>query len=115
MIVNENLRVQHEIQIKHGIIKHQCKCKNYFTCKKDYSSNSSTCICENSKYLNNVVDTSVTEYHEIIIAIATNGSINSHRNKVRDCYILHTVLLAIILLLVITIIWYHYAKHKSII
>ena len=26
----------------------QCECKNYCTCKKDYSSNPSTCICENS-------------------------------------------------------------------
>ena len=29
-----------------------CKCefKNYYTCKKDYSWNPSTCICEKSKY-----------------------------------------------------------------
>ena len=28
----------------------QRECKNYLTCKKDYSWNPSTCICENSKY-----------------------------------------------------------------
>ena len=36
--------------------------------------------------------------------IATNVSINSDDKKVRYCYILHTVLLVIILLLIITII-----------
>ena len=49
--------------------------------------------------------------------IATNvtstTSVNCHSKKVKDCYILHTVLLAVMLLLIITIIGYHYAKHKS--
>ena len=48
--------------------------------------------------------------------IATNMSKNSDDKKVRykiDCYILHTVLLAIILLLIIAIICYQYAKHRS--
>ena len=43
-------------------------------------------------------------------------SINCHSKKVRykiDCYILHTDLFAIILLLIITIICYHFAKRKS--
>ena len=48
--------------------------------------------------------------------IATNNmstaSIHCHSIKVRDCYIFHTVLLAIILLLII-IICYHYAKQKD--
>ena len=52
------------------------------------------------------------------ITIATNvwitASINCHHKKVRDCYILHTVLLAIILLFMITIICYYYAKQKGI-
>ena len=65
----------------------------------------------------------MTEYDEIITAmdivstkvtIATNvtstASINCHSIKVRDCYILHTVLLSFILLLIIIIIWYHYVK-----
>ena len=51
--------------------------------------------------------------------IATNvtgtASISCHRMKVKDCYILHTVLLAIILLLIIIIICYHYAKRKDLI
>ena len=45
--------------------------------------------------------------------IAKNTSTNCQNEKVRykiDCYILHTVLLAIILLLIITIICYYYAK-----
>ena len=35
-----------------GIVldKCQCKCKKYRTCKKYYSWNPSTCICENSKH-----------------------------------------------------------------
>ena len=47
--------------------------------------------------------------------IATNftntHSINCHSRKVRDCYILHTVLLVIILQLMIIIIYY-YGKQK---
>ena len=69
--------------------------------------NSSTCICENSKYLQSVADTSVTGCDEIVIfmdnlstkktnTIATNvtstASVNWHSKKVRDCYNLHTVL-----------------------
>ena len=47
---------------------------------------------------------------------ATNVSINCHNKKVRhkiNCYILHTVLLAIILLLIITIVCYHFINHRS--
>ena len=100
----------------------QCECKNYHPSKKDYSWNTSTCIRENSKYLKSLADTSVTECDEIIIdkdnvptkkTIATNvtstASINCHSKKVRDCYILHTVLL----LLIIIIICYHFAKQKG--
>ena len=46
--------------------------------------------------------------------IATNvtstAAINCYSKKVRDCYNLHTILLAIILLLIIIIICYYYAK-----
>ena len=47
--------------------------------------------------------------------IATNVSIIADDKKVRhkiDCYILHTILLVTILLLIITIISYHYVKHR---
>ena len=106
----------------------ECKCKNYLKCKKDYSLNLSTCICENSKYLKRIADTSVTECYEIIIVmdivstkntntIATNvrstALINYHSKRVRDCYILLTVLLVITLLLIIIIICYYYAKQKG--
>ena len=46
--------------------------------------------------------------------VTSTASINCHSKKVRDCYILHTVLLAIILLLIIIAICYHYAKQKGI-
>ena len=48
--------------------------------------------------------------------IATNVTKNFQSKRVRyelDCYILHTVLLAIMLLFIITITCYHYAKDRS--
>ena len=103
----------------------QCKCKNYRKCKKDYNWNPSTCVCENSECLKSVAGTSVTNCDEIVVfmdnlttkntntiaikktnvTFTSSASINDHSKKVRDCYILHTVLLAIILLLIITIIY----------
>ena len=50
----------------------------------------------------------------IVTNVMSTASINCHHKKVRDCYILHIVFLAIILLLVITIICYYYAKQKGI-
>ena len=47
----------------------QSECKNYHRCEKDYSWNSSTCICENNKYLKSVADTSVTKCDEIVIVM----------------------------------------------
>ena len=109
----------------------QCKCKSYRKCLKDYSWNPSTCICEISRYLKSIVDESVIVCDEIINVtdsaskIVTNtiptsvtsiASINSDDKKVRykmDYYILYTVSLVIILLFIIAIICYHYAKHRS--
>ena len=80
------------------------------------------------KYLKSFVDTSVTKCDEIVTVVnnlstkktntirtnvASSASINCHSKKVRDCYLLHTVLLVIILLLIVTIICYHYAKQKG--
>ena len=49
--------------------------------------------------------------------IATNieisNSITCHSKKVKDCFILHTVLLAIMLLFIMIIICYHYANQKD--
>ena len=53
-----------------------------------------------------IVSTKITN------TIATNVTKNCHSKKARDCYILHTLLLVIILRLIITIICYHYAKHR---
>ena len=65
--------------------------------QKDYSWDPSTCICEKSKYLKSIADTSVKECDESIIVmaivstkktntIATNvmsaASINCHSKKV---------------------------------
>ena len=46
-------------------------------------------------------------------SVTSTASINCHIIKVRDCYILHTVLLVIILLLIIMIICYHFAKNRQ--
>ena len=74
-------------------------CKSYRTCKKDYSWNPSTFICEKSKYLKRIADTSVIECDEIIFVMdivstkrtntmATNvtgtASLSCHSKKVRD-------------------------------
>ena len=100
----------------------QCECKNFCTCKKDYSRNPSTSICENSKYLK---EGSVTEWDKVITVIdiastketiatsATSTASNCHSIKVKDCYILRIVLLEVILLLIIIITCY--AKQKCLI
>ena len=69
-----------------------CECKNYSTWKKDYSWNSSTCICEDGKYLKSVVGDSQTVCGQIIYvmdivsknvanAISKNVSTNSDGKK----------------------------------
>ena len=63
--------------------------------KKDYCCNQSRCICENGKSLKSIADASV-------ISSVADTSV-----------ILHTVLLVMIFLLIITIICNHYAKHRS--
>ena len=84
----------------------QCEYKNHHTCNKDYNWNPSPCICENSKYLISIVDTSVIECDEIISVkdivsteiintIAINATKNCHNKKVRykiDCYIFHKLI-----------------------
>ena len=107
----------------------QWKCKNYRKCKNYYSWNPTTGICENSKYLKSIGHTSVIKCDENIAvmdivstkmtnAVATNvtstASINCHNIKVRVCYVLHTVLLMIILLLIIITNCYNYTKQRGI-
>ena len=88
-------------------------------CKKDYSWNPSTCICENSRNLKsidgdlvivcdeimnvtNIVSTNVT--NRVPTNVTSAVSINSDDKKVRckmDCYILHTLSLVTVLLFII--------------
>ena len=56
--------------------------------------------------MTNTIATHVTS------AMLTNSDDKKIRYKI-DCYILHTFLLKIMLLLIITIICYHYTKHRS--
>ena len=46
--------------------KCQCECKNCPTCKKDYSFNPSTYICENEKHLKIIGDDSKSVCDKII-------------------------------------------------
>ena len=100
----------------------------YRKCKKDYSWNPTTCILIIAICLKIIADISVIPCDEIVSfmdivstkntnTIATYVTKNCHSKKVKyefDCYILHRVLLAIMLLLIITIICYYYAKQKDI-
>ena len=84
-------------------------------------------LYENDKYLKSIPDTSMIAWNEIISAmdiastkmtntITTNVSMSPEDKKVRykiDCYIFHTDLLVIILVLIITIISCYYAKVRS--
>ena len=105
----------------------RCERRNYCKCKKDYRWDPSTCICKNSKYLKSVSVTSVIECDEIVIVmdivltrrtntiarnVKSTALVNYDSKKVRDCYILHTVLLVIMILLIITICYY-YEKQKG--
>ena len=129
MIVNSNSIVQtSNSDQKWNNETNQCECKNYRTCKKDYSWNPRTCICENSKYLKSIANDSVIacdDYmwlyllsmlyqQKLTNTLAAKVTKSCHSKKVRDYYILHTVLLAIILLLIIAILYYYYAKQKCI-
>ena len=108
--------------------KCRCESKNleeYHACEKDFIWNPVTCICQSGKYLGSIIDDGGITCQEIINAadsvstkVSTNfmsvASINFHYKKVRDkidCYIMHTVLLVVILLFIIALICYHYAKH----
>ena len=46
--------------------------------------------------------------------VTSTASVNCYSKKIKYCYILQTVLLVIILLLMINIICYHYAKQETI-
>ena len=63
-----------------------------------------------------VTDNLSTKKTNTIATDVTNtASIDCHNKEVKNCCILHAVLLAIILLLIIIIICYLYAKQKVII
>ena len=121
--------VQYVIQYKNGTIKYvNVNTKIFISAKKIIVGIlADVFICENSKYLKSVADTSATEFDQIVTVIdnlstkntntiETNFTItvyiNCHSKKVRDCYISHRILLVIILPLIITIICNHYAKKK---
>ena len=88
MVPNANSIVQLAIQITYGITKLvNVNIKIIVHAKKIIVAIlPSTCICENSKYLNSIADTSVIECDEIINTIATNvastASINCYKEEI---------------------------------
>ena len=64
---------------------------------------------------NKVITVAIKKTDTLATNIMSAASINCHNKKVINCYILHTVSLVIILVLIITIICYHYAKHEGIV
>ena len=106
VILNVNLIVQLVTEIKGGIMIN-VKCKKYLTCRKDYSWNPSTYICENSRYIKSAVDNSVA--YDKVISVMNRVStdvtstvlinFDNKDKKVRykmDFYILYTFLLVAI-------------------
>ena len=80
---------------------------------KGFRKDNSKTVCDEIIYVTDIVSTSVTSI--ISVNVVSTMLTISNDKKVRykmDCYILHTVLLAIILLFIIAIISYHYAKHR---
>ena len=74
-------------------------------------------VCDEIVYVIDTVSTNVvnTVSRNKTNTISTNVSTNFNGKNIRlkmDCYILHTVLLVTVLLFIITIICYHYTKHR---
>ena len=90
--------------------------------KKVNSWNPSTCTCQNSKYLKRAAEhykiacEKIINCTDSVSTIVTNtASINLYKRNVQyetDYYILHNYLL-LTLPFIVTIICYHYAKHRS--
>ena len=126
VIVNANCTTWNSNKIWHNKTC-QSKCKNYLKCNfqllEDYNWNPSTYICEKSKYFKSIANTSVTNCDEVIVVmenlstkkanVMSTAPTNCPSRKVRNFQILHTVLLVIILLLIITIFRYHYGKQNE--
>ena len=68
MILYASLIVKHVIQIEIGVIKHVNVNVNVIAHAKKII-NPSSCICENSKYLESICDTSVIASDEITSAL----------------------------------------------
>ena len=111
--VNANAIVQHVIQIKNGVIKHvHVKVKIIINAEEIIVGFLAQSIGDSTVVAwDGIISVMNIVWTKNINTIATNVTKNCRSKKVRykiNCYILYTVLLAIILILLITIIWYHY-------
>ena len=76
--------------------------------------------CNETIIVMDIVPTKKTNYmakktNTIAKNVTSTTSINCYSKKIRDCYILHKVLLVVIILLIILVICYYHAKQKGII
>ena len=109
--------IENVIQIKSGTtINADASAKtelNMMCAKKVHIRNPRTCTCENGRYLENIINDSVVTCDEIIDALRSeliNFNDQKATCKMKNFYILLTVLLITILLL-ITVAIYYYDYH----
>ena len=90
--------------------------KSTVRAEKDHSWNPSTCICENSRCLKELL---MIQYEiiNVIDSVSTNSIPTNGTNTVSmnsgDKKVLHTFLLVTMLIFLIASICYHYTKRKS--
>ena len=111
---NANSIVQHANQIINAImvnIKASVKC--IVRAKKGFDWNPNTCISKSSRYLKSIVCNKVIHVTDSVSTHATNTILaNVTSTVLMNCYILHNFLLEFISLFIVTIISYHYSKHR---
>ena len=96
----------------------QCECKYCCACKKDYSWNPSTCICENGKFLKSIANNSIIACDEIINAadsvstIVTKTILTNMTNTISTNAASTASINSDDKIFIIAIICYHYAKYR---
>ena len=100
--------------------KSQCECKNRHVCEKDYVRNSSTCSCENGKYLASIMDNSAIMCDEVkesnneeTKTIRTNFNEKKGTCKTQNLYTLLAFLLMIIAFLIAVINYCCLIKYRA--
>ena len=72
--------------------KYRCECKKRYVCEKNFFfQNSSTCGCENEKYLASIMDNSIIMCDEVKESYGEETNFNEKKAtyKMQNFYILH--------------------------